>query len=415
MVGRDLAEEARAHGAVVIAHRPKGGAMRFLHEVPGKVHLAAGDRVVLCGNPHLLAPLLVRGGNESLPELLWASFVRRFSRVVLRGLAMMDTSVKVGAAALLGTIVVSVLVFHLGMEKETLINAFYRTVSIMATGADLHGEEFDPNAWQKAFIGSLRLVGMVLTAAFTAIFTNYLIRANLGGALAVRRIPDRGHIIVCGLGNVGFRVVEALHSQDEPVVVIERRPDNAFIPTARRLGVPVIVGDATVSEVLRQARAATARAVVAASSNDLINLEIALLVRDLEPRQRVVIRLTDPSLAQSLREAANVKLALSVPELAAPAFVARLFGEDARGLFFVGGRLLMVYDLRVPAEGSALVGRPLTSLAADFRFAPIALTGIDGAARPVTPQTTLAAGDLLTVILAQADLQRVLLRETLAA
>ncbi len=414
LVGRDLAEAARTCGAVVVAHRPAAGPIRFLHEAAGKIPLAAGDQAVVCGQPQRIAALLAQGGGESLPDLLWANFVRRFSRVVLRGLAMMDTSVKVGAGVLLTTIVVSMLVFHLGMEKNTPIDAFYRTVSLMATGADLHGDEFAPGAWQKAFIGSLRLVGMVLTAAFTAIFTNYLIRANLGGALEVRRIPDSGHVVVCGLGNVGFRAVEELLHQDESVVVIERRADNPFIPTVRRLGVPVIVGDATVTEVLRQARAATARAVIAASSKDLVNLEVALLVRDLEPRQRVVIRLTDPNLAQTLREAANVRLALSVPELAAPAFVARLFGDDARGLFFVAGRLLMVYDLRVPATDSALAGRPLATLAADLHFAPLALSAADGTARPLTPQTTLAGGDRLTVILAQADLQR-LLRETLGS
>src|SRR5205823_7710125 len=138
----------------------------------------------------------------------------------------------------------SVLVFHFGgVEENRPINAFYRTVSLIATGADLQGGQLPSEGWQRAFIASLRLVGMVLTAAFTAIFTNYLIRANLGGALAVRRIPDGGHVVVCGLGNIGFRTVEDLHQQREPVVVIERRADNAFIPTVRRLGVPVIVGD----------------------------------------------------------------------------------------------------------------------------------------------------------------------------
>ena len=74
-----------------------------------------------------LVRLLATGVNESLPELLWANFVRRFARVVLRGLAMMDTSVKVCAAVLLAVIVVSVLVFHFGMEQEEWIDAFYRT------------------------------------------------------------------------------------------------------------------------------------------------------------------------------------------------------------------------------------------------------------------------------------------------
>jgi len=332
---------------------------------------------------------------------------------VLRGLSQVDLSVKVCAAVLLAVIAISVLVFHLGMAQNTLVDAFYRTVSLMATGADMQGEGFAHGAWQKLYISSLRLVGMVLTAAFTAIFTNYLIRANLGGALAIRRIPDGGHIIVCGLGNVGYRAVEELHAQGESVVVIERRSDSAFIPTVRRLGVPVIVGNATIAEVLRQAHAASACAVIAASSNDLINLEIALLVRDLAPRQRVVVRLTDPKLAQTLREAANIRLALSVPELAAPAFVARLFGDRVRGLFFVAGRLLVVYAMQAD-PGSPLVGRPIGALAAELGVLPVGMTGADNIARPFAPQTCLAAGDRLTVILSQTDLQRLLLREALS-
>jgi Trk K+ transport system NAD-binding subunit len=420
LAGRDLSEVAGAHEAVVVAHRPAGGAFRFLRDVTGATRLRAGDQVVICGSPHLLAPLLAHGGNESLPELLWANFVRRFSRVAFRGLAMMDTSVKVGATTLVIAIVVSVLTFRLFTTdvregkpegaRPGLVDAFYWTVSLMATGADMRGNEFQPGAWEKVFLSGVRLVGMVLTAAFTAIFTNYLIRANLGGALAVRRIPDGGHVIVCGLGNVGFRAVEELHRHGEPVVVIERRPENTFIPTTRRLGIPVIVGDATVLEVLRQARAPTARAVIAASSNDLINLEISLLVRELAPRQRVVIRLTEPALAQKLREAANVRLALSVPELSAPAFVARLLGEHARGLFFVAGRLLIVYDLQIPTE-SPLIGRPVAELAAELCLTPVALYGGNGARRPLTPEATFAANDRLTVILAPADLQRLLLRE----
>ena len=58
-------------------------------------------------------------------------------------------------------------------------------------------------------------------AAFTAIVTNYLLRARLRGALEVRRIPDGGHIVVCGLSPVGFRVVEELVQDGQRPVVIE--------------------------------------------------------------------------------------------------------------------------------------------------------------------------------------------------
>src|SRR5204862_4379265 len=143
-----------------------------------------------------------------------------------------------------------------GVENDTLVAAFYRTITLMAAGADMHGQDAGPGSWQKAFISGLRLVGAALTAAFTAILTNYLVRAHLRGALEVRRIPEGGHVIVCGVGSVGFRCIEELLRLGDKVVGIERSADSAFVATARRLGVPVIVGDATVPEVLRQAHAA---------------------------------------------------------------------------------------------------------------------------------------------------------------
>ena len=60
----------------------------------------------------------------------------------------------------------------------------------------------------KVFASLLRIIGAAMMAVFTAILTNYLIRASLGGALEVRRIPDSGHFITVGLGAIGYRVVE---------------------------------------------------------------------------------------------------------------------------------------------------------------------------------------------------------------
>src|SRR5262249_34974090 len=215
-----------------------------------------------------------------------------------------------------------------------LARAFFRAISLMATGSDMHGEELTED-WQLVFASTLRIFGALLMAGFTAIMVNYLVRARLAGALEVRRIPDSGHVVVCGLGNIGFRVVEELVRYKERVVVIEKARDSRFVTTARRLGVPVLIGYATGSAVLHQARAEHSRAVVAATSDDLLNLEIALLVRELNPTQRVVIHLTDPSLAQTMREAANVRLALSIPSLAAPAFIAALFGDRAQSVLMI--------------------------------------------------------------------------------
>ena len=405
LVGKRLADVVLEHQAVAVAFTPQGGTPQFIREVKADSVLAPGDRVVISGPSEPIKPLLVKEEEGSLPELLWAGTVKRLGRVVGRTLAMIDLPLKICTLILLTVIVVSMLVFHYGMKNDTLIDAFYRTISLIATGADMRGNELEPGTWQKAFVSTLRLAGTALIAAFTAIFTNYLIRANLGGALEIRRIPDRGHIIVCGLGNVGYRVVDELLQQGVPVVAVERAPDNPFIATTRRQKVAVIIGNATIREVLQQAKVTGARAVVAATSNELVNLEIALLVRELAPKMRVVVRLIDPNLAHTLRNTANIRLALSIPDLAAPAFVASLFGDRVRGMFLVAGRMLAVYDLIVREHDLLFLTKPLHELGRDFQFIPVYWLTQTGP-KPLDMQGKLTAGDRLTMIIALGDMQR---------
>jgi Trk K+ transport system NAD-binding subunit len=396
--------------ALVLAHFPAGGTKRFLHEVDPEERLRTGDRLVVCGEPHRLGALLAGAADEATPNVVWAGKIQRLGRIAWRTLTEIDKPVLVCAGVFLATVVLSTLVLRLGGEKFPLPRALFRTVSIMATGGDLGEMDLDSD-WQKVFVSVLRIVGAVLMAAFTAIVTNYLLRARLGGVLEIRRIPDGGHVIICGLGNVGFRILEELVQADERVVVIESVRDGRFVATARRLGAAVVIGDATVREVLRQAHAAQARAVIAATSNDLINLEVALLVRDLNPHMRVVVRLYDSDLAETLRTAANVRLALSVPALVAPAFVAGLFGDRILSVFLIEGHLFAVVDLLTAAQDSFLAGQSVRAVAIDHRLLPVGVLAGEGGPPRVGTNTRLAAGDRLIAVMALSDLERLRRRE----
>jgi len=411
LLGRTLAEVTVPHQALVLAHVPAGGPPRLLLDVTPEARLDAGDRLVVCGEPHSLSALL--GHADDLDAAVrWASFVRRNGRVLWRTLSEVDLSVKVCTGVLLFVIVASTLTLHFGRDRSTVVDAFFRTISLMATGAQLG--DYDSN-WLKVFVSVLRISGAALTAAFTAIVTNYLLRARLGGALEVRRIPDSGHVIVCGLGNVGYRVVEELLGYGERVVVIEASRDGRFVTTARRLGVPVIIGDVTVREVLRQAHSPTARAVIATTNDDLVNLEVALLVRDLNPGQRVLVRLSDPNLADTLRENADVRLAVSVPTLAAPAFVAALFGDRVLSVCLVHGRLLAVLHLCIGPQDAALIGSSVRALAVNYRLLPVALLPANGQQHARPADQVLGPGDELVAILALADVERLARREPVPA
>ena len=405
LAGRTVADICRQHRLVPLAWTNSDRETKLLLDVSGDTKLAANDRLVVVGAPANLRTLIAEGRGDLLPGVRWASALRRWFRTFRRTMLEVDLAVKIITPVLFVTLFTSTLIFRYGFEFPWA-DGFYQTVTIVATGSELHGE--DKPGWAKVFLSVLKLAGAALVAGFTAILTNYLIRARLGGALEMRGVPDGGHVVVCGLGNVGYRCVEELLAIDERVVAIDRTHDNPFVMTARRLGVPTFIGDATLAEVLRQARADTAKAVIAATSSELANLEIALLVRELNPDQRVVVRLSDAQFAEVMREAANIRYAASIPSLAAPAFAAALFGDRVQTLITAAGHSLIVVELLVQDDDPCLNGQSLRAAVVDYRFLPVALDGLDPAE---VSERRLKPGDRLTAVAELPDLQRLLRRE----
>ena len=398
----------------VLAHLPAKEEPRFLLDVDHEARLTPGDRVVVCGEPRSVATLLAGGGEGNDTGLRWAGRLRRYSRIAWRTLSAVDRAVAICAGIFLACLVVSTIVFVTSVQKYSVGQAMLRTVSVMATASGLHEEDFESEA-MKVYVSVLRILGAVLTAAFTAIVTNYLLRARLAGALEAGRIPEGGHVVVCGLTPVGYRVVEELIGLGEPVVVIEVDPANRFVSTVRRLKAAVIIGDATIPEVQRQAHSADARAVVAATNDDMVNLEVGLLVREMKPTQRVVLLQADPNLAQLLRQGANIRFAVSVPALAAPAFVAALFGDRVQSVFLVNHRMLAAINL-VMQEKDPFVGQSVRAVAVDYRLTAVALlpSGMETPSRQLLA-ARLGAGDRLVAVVAMTDLERLLRRQPSSA
>lgn len=379
-------------------------------EFPPESRLNTGDRFVVCGSPAAVGELLGQASGTFAATVQWAGKIRRFGRTLRRTLAEIDTSMKLATGVLFAVLLASSLIFRFAVN-DSWGDSLYNTVSIVATGADLRGAGRDE--WVKIFISVLKLLGAALIAGFTAIFTNYLLRAKLGGAFEMRRIPDAGHVVVCGLGNVGFRCVEQLLKLGSQVVVIDPKGDNPFVSTVRRMGVAVLVGDATVQEVLKQAGAMRARAVIAATSSELANLEIALLVRELNPAQRVIVRLVDPEFAQAMRDAADLKHAMSTPALAAPAFAAALLGDRVQSILRIDSRPMAICEVVIQAGDVDLVDHPLQELTIDYRFLPIGIAGQPSFAESGIPKAyRMKAGDRLMVVAELVDLERLVSRST---
>jgi hypothetical protein len=61
-----------------------------------------------------------------------------------------------------------------------------------------------------------------------------------------------GHVVVCGMGHVGFRVVEILLGLRERVVVVTERARDERVRAARSGGATVLLGDARDEKLLAE-------------------------------------------------------------------------------------------------------------------------------------------------------------------
>ena len=147
--------------------------------------------------------------------------------------------------------------------------------------------------WSSPIVGAILLAEGVLKIG--ASLLDATTRRELWVTIMTSRMRD--HVVVCGLGHVGFRVVQELRALGEDVVAIEQEGEAMFVEAVRAADVPVHLGDARRDELLEACGVARAKAVVCATSNDLANLEIALDSKRMNPSVRVVLRMFDQRLA----------------------------------------------------------------------------------------------------------------------
>jgi Trk K+ transport system NAD-binding subunit len=226
-------------------------------------------------------------------------------------------------------------------------------------------------------------------------------------ALARDRVADRNHVVVVGLGNVGTRVIRALHERGFPVVAVDHADHAYGAQYVREQHIALIVGDESRESTLRRANVAHAAALVALTSDDVVNLEYALQGQQLQPALRVVLRLFDGDFAERVNKVFNVTISRSVSYLAASSFAAAMVGREVIGTIPVRRRVLLVADIPVFA-GSGLAGRTLASFDATGQVRVIALTDATGrpAVRPPTDRT-LSVGDHIFVVATGTGLSQI--------
>ncbi|WP_089100027.1 NAD-binding protein [Streptomyces hyaluromycini] len=244
------------------------------------------------------------------------------------------------------------------------------------------------------------LVGLLLLPVLLAAVLEALGTFRTASAL---RKPPRGlggHVVLLGLGKIGTRVLTRLRELHVPVVCVESDPEARGLAVARRLRVPVVLGDVTQEGVLEAAKIHRAQALLAVTSADTTNLEAVLYARALRPDLTAVLRLYDDDFAtavyRTLRAAHPhaVTRSRSVSYLAAPSFAGAMLGRQILGAIPVERKVLLVAVVEVGGHPQ-LEGRTVEGAFRAGAWRVLALEGRQGVA---AGEYVLRGGDRVVVV-----------------
>jgi voltage-gated potassium channel len=215
----------------------------------------------------------------------------------------------------------------------------------------------------------------------------------------------KNHVIVCGMGKVGYRVTLQLLEFGREVVGIESVPQGRFCEKARALGIPLIIGNARRSETIIKAGVKQADAIIPCTDDELTNLDIALDARELNPCIKVVMRMFDADLARRVEKGFGIHTAFSTSALAAPIFAAAAMRLNIKHSLYVGEQLLHLSEL-VVEPGSQLRGWSLKKLAAELDLSVVCYQGQEVTDLHPNPDLVLEAGDKALVLASLETLEQ---------
>ncbi|NEP60071.1 MAG: potassium transporter TrkA [Symploca sp. SIO2G7] len=240
--------------------------------------------------------------------------------------------------------------FNWYYPETTLLSSFYATAILLLGGyADLFGE-FKLTApipwWLQLFSLGLTLAGTAFVGVLYALLTEALLAYKFQLSLRRPPVPQQGHVVIIGLGRVGQRVAALLLAFQQSLVGITLNPD--FDRTA--LPQMPLIFDALNEGALSKANLSTAKSVFVGTDDEMLNLEIALMARTINPNSHIVIRTFGQGLSDNLGGLLPNAQVICAYEVAAEAFAGAAFGENILSLFRLDNQTVLVTEYQVEAD-----------------------------------------------------------------
>jgi Trk K+ transport system NAD-binding subunit len=204
------------------------------------------------------------------------------------------------------------------------------------------------------------------------------------------------HVVLIGLGHLGYRVMTHLCTMGIDVVVIEQNPKAELLAQARAMNVPVLQDDGKHEAALEAARTSKARTIVVCTQNDSLNLQIAFKARRLNPSINVVLRIFDYDFACALEEQFGFR-AMSATGMSAPLFAAAAAGVDITQPITVEGEALSLASLELQPQ-SRLTGRTVEEIEQEYQVSVVLLRQNHESDFHPAGERSLTSSDVLAVL-----------------
>lgn len=171
---------------------------------------------------------------------------------------------------------------------------------------------------------TLILCSAVFIWLIFSLLIDRIIKRRAQRLLGRKKYNYKDHIILCGLGRLGYSIAEELIIRGEKIVIIDINEESAGTQYFRGINIDVYNGNARHPKVLQDAGAEHCKALISVINEDSANLEIGLNARHFQPGIKLVLRIFDESMAGVIKEKFDIHQTKSMSFICAKKFAALL-------------------------------------------------------------------------------------------
>lgn len=272
---------------------------------------------------------------------------------------------------LLANILLGIIVFRYGLGLSYL-DATYFVITIVTTIGFGDFNLAESPTFIKVYGIYLMISGAGGYALGFSLIVDGLVKSRLLEITGKKGYRMKNHIILCGFGRLGPKILENLLKLGNEVLVIDRGDHEENLDTLRNRKLPYLIGDMRKQEILEKASIRTCKSIILGTDDDLANLEAALMARELSPDARIVVRMYDQNLAERVERGFGIQSVLSSSTVGAPFFAQAAHAEELIDTTPIDDEVFVTYELAV-APRSRIDGITVGKLSDSTKLAVLML------------------------------------------